>query len=53
MSSLFHLVIEYAFTVPRERGPMGGAPYIGPRRGDGLIFEVSVLRLDIKERPGN
>ena len=24
---------------PRERGPMGGAPYIGPRLGDGPIFE--------------
>ena len=22
---------------------MGGAPYIGPSSGDGLIFEVSVL----------
>ena len=31
---------------------MGGtsAPYIGPRLGDGPIFEVSVSRL--KERPG-
>ena len=37
---------------PRERGPMGGAPYIGPRLGDGPIFEVSVSRLDAKERPG-
>ena len=37
---------------PRERGPMGGAPYIGPRLGDGPIFEVSVARLDTKERPG-
>ena len=39
-------------TYPRERGPMGGAPYIGPRLGDGPIFEVSVSRLDAKERPG-
>ena len=31
---------------------MGGAPYIGPRLGDGPIFEVSVLHLDAKERPG-
>ena len=31
---------------------MGGAPYIGPRLGVGLIFEVSVLHLDAKERPG-
>ena len=37
---------------PRERGPMGGAPYIGPRLGDGPIFEVSVLHLDTKKRPG-
>ena len=36
----------------RERGPMGGAPYIGPRLGDGPIFELSVLHLDAKERPG-
>ena len=27
---------------PRERGPMGGATYIGPRLGSGLIFKVSV-----------
>ena len=31
---------------------MGGAPYIGPRLGDGPIFEVSVSRLYAKERPG-
>ena len=31
---------------------MGGAPYIGPRLGDGPIFEVSVSRLYSKERPG-
>ena len=37
---------------PRKRGPMGGAPYIGPRLGDGLIFKVSVSHLDAKERPG-
>ena len=37
---------------PRERGPMGGAPYIGPRLGGGPIFEVSVAQLDAKERPG-
>ena len=28
---------------------MGGAPYIGPRLGDGPIFEVSVSRLYAKE----
>ena len=27
----------------RKKGPMGGALYIGPRLGDGPIFEVSVL----------
>ena len=37
---------------PHERGPMDVAPYIGPRLGDGPIFEVSVLHLDAKERPG-
>ena len=31
---------------------MGGAPDIGPRLGDGPIFEVLVSRLDAKERPG-
>ena len=31
---------------------MGGAPYIGPRLGDGPIFEVSVSRLYVKECPG-
>ena len=40
------IIIPY----PRERGPMGGALYIGPRLGDGLIFEVSVSCLDAKER---
>ena len=34
------------------RGPMGGAPYIGPKLGGGPIFEVSVSRLYSKERPG-
>ena len=37
---------------PRERGPMGRAPYIGPRLGGGLIFEVSASHLYSKERPG-
>ena len=36
----------------REKGPMGGAPYIGSRVGGGPIFEVSLSQLDAKERPG-
>ena len=35
-----------------EKRTMGGAPYIGSRLGDGLIFEVSLLQLDVKEHPG-
>ena len=31
---------------------MDGAPYIGPRLGDEVIFEVSGLQLDAKEYPG-
>ena len=34
-----------------KRGPMGGAPYIGPRLGDGAIFKVSVSCLDAKKHP--
>ena len=34
---------------PRERGPMGSAPYTGPRLGDG---PVSVLHLDAKKHSG-
>ena len=45
---IFYSHIPY----PRERGPMGGAPYIVPRLGDGPIFDVSVSRLYSKERPG-
>ena len=37
---------------PRERGPMGGAPDIGPRLRGGPIFKASVSHLDVKERPG-
>jgi hypothetical protein len=37
---------------PCEKGPMGGAPYIGPKLGGGPIFQVSVSQLDAKERPG-
>ena len=51
-----HYVAEVLFRellpYPRERGPMGGAPYIGPKLGDGPIFEVSASRLYSKERPG-
>jgi hypothetical protein len=32
---------------------MGGAHYIGPRLGDGLIFVVSLSQLDTKEHPSN
>ena len=42
----------YVLPYPRERGPMGGAPYIGSKLGGGPIFEVSVSRLYSKERPG-
>ena len=45
---IYYIILPY----PRERGPMGGAPYIGPRLGDGPIFEVSVSHLYAKERPG-
>jgi hypothetical protein len=37
---------------PCEEGPMGGAPYIGPKRGGGPIFQVSVSQLDTNEHPG-
>jgi hypothetical protein len=37
---------------PREKGHMGGALYIGPKLGSGPIFQVSMLELDSKERPG-
>ena len=54
-SQIFSDSLAYArskIPYPRERGPMGGAPYIGPRLGDGPIFEVSVSQLNAKERPG-
>ena len=35
-----------------RKGSIGGAPYIGPRLGDGPIFAVSVSCLYAKERPG-
>ena len=47
------MVVRYVH-IPylREKGPMGGAPYIGSRLGGGPIFEVSLSQLDAKERPG-
>ena len=36
----------------REKGPMGGAPYIQSRLGEGPIFEVSLSQLDAKGCPG-
>ena len=36
----------------REKGPMGSAPYIGSRQGDGPIFKVLLSQLDAKEHPG-
>ena len=35
-----------------EKGPIGSAPYIGPRLWYGLIFEESLSQLDAKEHPG-
>ena len=35
-----------------EKGSMGGAPNTEPRRGGGMIFEVSVSQLDAKEHSG-
>ena len=45
-------IMKLHIPYPRERGPMGGAPYIKPRLGDGPIFKASVSRLYVKERPG-
>ena len=38
--------------VASSKGSMGGAPYIGPRLGDGLIFKAPLSQLDMKERLG-
>ena len=35
-----------------ERGPMGGAPYIGLKLGGGPTFVASLSRFNAKERPG-
>ena len=45
-------LVSMVYTVPSLKGPMGGAPYIGSRLGDGPIFEVSLSQLDAKERTG-
>ena len=45
ISALYHTLIK--------EGPQAvHVPYIGSRLGDGLIFEVPVLNLDINEHPG-
>ena len=41
----------YHIPYPREKGPMGGVPYIGPRLGGGPIFEIPLSQLDAKECP--
>ena len=40
----------YMYRTLVKEGPCG-TPYIGPRLGDGSIFEVSVSHLDVKECP--
>jgi hypothetical protein len=45
---VLHVYIPYLC----EKGPMAGAPYIGPRLGGGLIFVVSLAHFDAKEHPG-
>ena len=46
-SVYIYLYVPY----PREKGPMGGVPYIGPRLEGGPIFEISLSQLHAKERP--
>ena len=46
------MIVFFVLPYLREKEPMGGAPYIGSRLGDGPIFEVSPLQLHAKERPG-
>ena len=48
----FNVFVVCIIPYLREKGPMGGAPYIGSRLGGGPIFEVSLSQLDTKERPG-
>ena len=45
MALMLVFVISIILPYPLERGPMGGAPHIGPRLGDGPIFEVSVSHM--------
>ena len=44
-------IIITTILYPCEKGPMSGAPYIGPRLGGGPIFEIPLSQLDEKERP--
>jgi hypothetical protein len=46
------VIATFFHDYPRQKRPMGGAPYIGPKLGGGPIFQVSVSQLDVKERPG-
>ena len=50
VKAIYKLIIVLLYL--RESGPMGSAPYIGPRLGGGPVFEVSVSHLYAKERPG-
>ena len=40
-------------TYPRERGSMGGAPYVRLKLGGGQTFVTSPSKFTAKERPGN
>ena len=52
LEPLYLFFCQKGVPYPHQRGPIGGAPYTGPRLGDGPIFEVSVPHLDAKERQG-
>ena len=45
-----YVILTY-IPYPRKIGSMGGAPYTGPRLGDGPMFEVSVSYLYAEECP--
>ena len=49
---VWYMLYKALVPYPRERGPMGGVPYIAPRLGDGPIFEVSISPLCAIERLG-